>query len=609
MKISHIFPNGGKLILFVLIAFMASCSLNGNSDDNSGVTGYQYDAQGYILHPTGALEDDPARVQDSNNYISASILKSTSTGTGTTTIPASLDLSSQFPPVGDQGKQGSCVGWAVGYAMKTYLERQEEGWPVTFPKYQFSPAWIYNQIRYGTNLGIPIDEALDFVVAQGCDTLEKFPYDQNDYDNKPDTASLMRAVKYRSRSWAYAGAFSFLGHTYWSPDIIKWLLASGAPVVIRVLDYPDLDHLNSSNPVYDTIYSTNRGGHALCLVGYDDDKRAFKFMNSWGTSWGINGYGWISYDLINNSSLGFSAYTMMDSTNIATEIYVSSTGSDAYPGTVMRPLLSIQKAIDLAISRGFENVMVASGTYHERIEIPHRTSFSRFSLLGGWDANFVNCYGYSVLDATGTTGNNALLCMVSVNAETYVNRFVFQNNTNNKYVGYIPPADFKARSCGIYLSNVANTRFSNCVIRNNSVGGGYAAISSAIYMVDSSVTHFFNIMISNNSGFSAPVYFTGGSCFLSLSGSVNDNKASVTSGIELNDCALTTIKANIYNNSSSWGYGALKIYGGASIDINGAIYNNNGGGLALLTNTPRYYNINFTNCKIYGNTPFNLTNI
>ena len=25
---------------------------------------------------------------------------------------------------------------------------------------------------------------------------------------------------------------------------------------------------------------------------------AFKFINSWGTGWGLNGYGWMSYDLI-----------------------------------------------------------------------------------------------------------------------------------------------------------------------------------------------------------------------------------------------------------------------------------------------------------------------
>ncbi|HOP14581.1 MAG TPA: hypothetical protein PLH09_11455, partial [Lentimicrobium sp.] len=30
-------------------------------------------------------------------------------------LPASVDLSGKFPPIGDQGEYGTCVTWAVGY--------------------------------------------------------------------------------------------------------------------------------------------------------------------------------------------------------------------------------------------------------------------------------------------------------------------------------------------------------------------------------------------------------------------------------------------------------------------------------------------------------------
>ena len=39
------------------------------------------------------------------------------------TLPERVDLSANMPPVGDQGTQGSCVAWAVGYALKSYQER------------------------------------------------------------------------------------------------------------------------------------------------------------------------------------------------------------------------------------------------------------------------------------------------------------------------------------------------------------------------------------------------------------------------------------------------------------------------------------------------------
>jgi hypothetical protein len=39
------------------------------------------------------------------------------------------------------------------------------------------------------------------------------------------------------------------------------------------------------------------GGHAMCVIGYDDRKEggAFEIMNSWGPEWGKNGIGWVLY--------------------------------------------------------------------------------------------------------------------------------------------------------------------------------------------------------------------------------------------------------------------------------------------------------------------------
>jgi hypothetical protein len=40
----------------------------------------------------------------------------------------------------------------------------------------------------------------------------------------------------------------------------------------------------------------NFGGHALCVVGYDNINKEFEIINSWGTDWGNNGFFNISYD-------------------------------------------------------------------------------------------------------------------------------------------------------------------------------------------------------------------------------------------------------------------------------------------------------------------------
>ena len=46
------------------------------------------------------------------------------------------------------------------------------------------------------------------------------------------------------------------------------------------------------------------------MVGYDDDRHLFKFKNSWGTGWGDNGYGYLSYRYIDE--LLWSAWVAKD---------------------------------------------------------------------------------------------------------------------------------------------------------------------------------------------------------------------------------------------------------------------------------------------------------
>lgn len=37
------------------------------------------------------------------------------------------------------------------------------------------------------------------------------------------------------------------------------------------------------------------GGHAICIVGYDDDRKLLKFINDWGPDWEDHGYGYLPF--------------------------------------------------------------------------------------------------------------------------------------------------------------------------------------------------------------------------------------------------------------------------------------------------------------------------
>jgi hypothetical protein len=222
-------------------------------------------------------------------------------------LPDSVDLTPMLPPPGNQGAQGSCVGWATAYGAKTYHEVVEEySWDPTSTRFQFSPSWIYNQINGGVDQGSFISAALDLIVADGADTLRFFPYDQWDFTTIPNSASITRARRFEAASW---GTLSN------NVTKFKQILAGGNAIIVGLSVLPDFDSLDAMNDTYDDDAGDSRGGHAVVITGYDDDREAFSFQNSWGMTWGLNGRGWMAYDFITNTKLGLRAYVLTDGEN------------------------------------------------------------------------------------------------------------------------------------------------------------------------------------------------------------------------------------------------------------------------------------------------------
>ena len=203
------------------------------------------------------------------------------------TLPSSVDLSRDFPLPGDQGRQNSCVGWSLGYAIKSYQERVEQGWSLETPTHLFSPSYIYNQLNGGRDIGLIYTDALDFVVTDGVATLARTPYNDLDYLTQPNAAAHQEAAHFRNKSWKPANGVLD----------IKAALANHLPVFMVIQLISDIKGLHGPDSVYNTFAGTFDGGHAVTAVGYDDNRYggAFKIMNSWGRAWGDNGYFWMPY--------------------------------------------------------------------------------------------------------------------------------------------------------------------------------------------------------------------------------------------------------------------------------------------------------------------------
>jgi hypothetical protein len=82
---------------------------------------------------------------------------------------------------------------------------------------------------------------------------------------------------------------------------IKQNLSKGSPVIIGMMVggsfMRNMQGRDVWTPVDADYNKSGFGGHAMCVIGYDDYKEGgcFQIMNSWGEDWGKKGIAWIRY--------------------------------------------------------------------------------------------------------------------------------------------------------------------------------------------------------------------------------------------------------------------------------------------------------------------------
>ncbi len=233
-------------------------------------------------------------------------------------IPSSVDNSQSpyFPPIGNQGIQGSCASWSVGYYIATFQTAKENGWNLTGAtwngnqptlSYQnriISPAFVYNLINNGQDDGSSLFAPFQLVCFVGTCSWMNMPYNQNDYTSWPSQAAWTEAPLYRGNS--SGGQYVSLTDDT-GINNLKNILAGGNLASISV-DANKFTNLSSNDVWTLDNYNSPSINHAGTVVGYDDNFSyvesgqvrygAFKIANSWGIgSWEPvqTGFYWISY--------------------------------------------------------------------------------------------------------------------------------------------------------------------------------------------------------------------------------------------------------------------------------------------------------------------------
>lgn len=220
--------------------------------------------------------------------------------------PPSYSMVPWCPPILAQGNHDNCVIHALLHAMTLNKTIRGDYQTQPFGTLSRMQAYYDQRARIGataTDAGGTIADAIAALSDKGAALETSWPY-SSPFATQP-TASVYAEAAGENLLSTAAVPFNAIA--------IKNALAASHPVVIGLFlrfsfTQTGSDGLvpmpNANAPVWKN--------HAVCLVGYGAYPGTFTFANSWGTSWGEDGFGYLPEAVIGNASFSASYYSIID---------------------------------------------------------------------------------------------------------------------------------------------------------------------------------------------------------------------------------------------------------------------------------------------------------
>ncbi|MDI6758278.1 MAG: C1 family peptidase [Candidatus Omnitrophota bacterium] len=201
-------------------------------------------------------------------------------------LPKKVDYVNKMSPVKDQGDEGTCVGFAVAVGMKEYQEILDYEKLVGL-----SPRFVYAEAKKIDGApgleGTTIRAAMQALKKLGVCQEKFWPYKPHQED-KPKKGASANAKKFCIITYA----------RILNLNELRMSLSSKGPAVLGIQVFKGMLKTKTGIVAMPKKDERTLGGHAICAIGYDEEKRLVKFKNSWSGKWGDKGYGYLPYTYI-----------------------------------------------------------------------------------------------------------------------------------------------------------------------------------------------------------------------------------------------------------------------------------------------------------------------
>ena len=253
-------------------------------------------------------------------------------------LPKKVSYRKYSPAIGNQGNTATCVGWSVAYAQLTTQQNIRMGITNYYQRTaramdpNFLYAFIKNSSDSWCEKGSLMSDAMYILKNVGCKPGLARPWFYCNTTIKKDDISLSLASPYVISDYMPINI---------TVENVKYFLNKGFPISAGFVTNNSFQSDLTVKTGKWTLSGSlkNASGHAMCVIGYDDNKYggSFEVMNSYSTEFGDEGFIWISYSdfmkcvreawVIETDGFNSNSYCLFGNCSTNYSIYKTNDGS------------------------------------------------------------------------------------------------------------------------------------------------------------------------------------------------------------------------------------------------------------------------------------------